>query len=609
VPISKEDEKWILSILLGPLEGVRQRRRYIENEWLQNYAAWRGWPTYQHMVPLQDGAIHYFIPHARRTIERGNSRIKKLLLPRNKFFQTFPRDTYSHENAQSVDAYIDFVYTEKIERNRLISSLIRSLQLYNFSVLNTSVKVTNDEAWPCQTDVDPFSFYVFPDTASTRDDAQLIFQDIVIPYQVYYQFVDRDKPDKSLYEYIPADKLHNPIWPYHLIERLAYAGLSSPSDFIQGVGNYQRKTEQQLRSESQKTIDQLTQQSHKFLQLSKVYFRLGGTWYYTIICYNTESECIIRLDEEENTPLYRWANEKPLPGELYTGSSQMDDIRTLQTIANNALSQVESNRSVVAEPPQARDRNLATRTEQYIYKPRAIWDVEGDPNNIFKTIDVHDTGPEGIRAFQIYLGLMDRGNGGTIAEGQPGRNMPRAGFAVNNLVNLSLTDTEDSATCIEESLLTPGLGDIYHVTLEYIPTSQLLRIPGKAGKLPQILNKLDLRGNYSFKWQSALEFRDTQQIADSLNQLLQILANPQTMQILASQGYQVNFAHLIQTLFIYSVGEEGLDDIITQLPQQQLPQQQLPQGGGVPQGSQIPPQAQQALLALQQGGTQNGPIQ
>jgi hypothetical protein len=575
MPLTRQDNLWLLDILLGPMDGARQRRKFIEYTWLQNYATWQGWSTYSYHTPLPDGAYHYFLPHARRTIERGNSRIKKLLLPRSKFFQTLPRDAQSHEHAEAVDAYIDFVYTEKIEKNRLISSLARSLQLYNFSVLSTSPKIEHDEVWPAQKDVDPFSFYVFPETATTRDEAQLIFEDLIIPYQVYYSLVDRESPSTSLYDYIPVDKLHTPVWPYHLVERLAYRGLNGPSDFSHGVGRsslYRTRTEQDLRQVSNQTLTSLAQQAKAFVQLSKVYFRIQGTWYYCVICYNIQDPCVIRVDEEENTPLYRWANERPVPGELYT-NSQMDDIRELDTLANNALSQVESNRSVVAEPPVARDRNLASRTEQYVYKPRAIWDVEGDPSNIFKTVDVHDTGPEGLRAFQIYLGLMDRGNGGTIAEGQPGRNMPRAGFAVNSLVNLSLTDTEDSAACIEESLLTPGLGDIYHVTLEYIPTSQLLQIPGKAGQIAQAYNKLDLRGNYSFKWVSALEFRDVQQVADSLMKFLEILANPQTMQLLQANGFQIDFAVLIQTLYTYSIGESGLTEIIKRVP---LPVQGVP---------------------------------
>jgi len=624
MPISTEDSRWVLDIILATMEGARQRRRFVEFEWLQNYRAYQGWPSYSYIFPLPDGAIHYFIPHARRTIERGSSRIKKLLLPRNKFFQTIPRDLFSYEahmNAGAVDGLLDFIYSEKIDRNTVIGGLVRSLQLYDFSVLGTSVKVEKDEVWPSQTAKDPFSFYVFPDTAINRDEAQLIFEDIVIPYQVYYSFVDRDNPDTSLYEYIPVDKFKNPVWPYHLVERLAYRGLSSPSDFMQGTGNYTRRTEADLRDISTKVITSLTEQSRKFVQASKVYFRIQSTWYYCVVAYNLEEPCLLRLDEEENTPLYRWTVERPLPGELYV-SSQMDDIRELQSLSNNALSQVESNRSVVAEPPVARDRNQATRTEQYVYKPRAIWDVEGDPNNIFKNIEVKDTGPEGIRAFQIYLGLMDRGNGGTIAEGQPGRNMPRAGFAVNNLVNLSLADTEDSATCIESGLLTPGMSDVYHVCIEYIPTSQILQIPGKAGQAPRAFNKLDLRGSYTFKWQCALEFRDTQQVADSLMKLFEILANPQTIQLLQMQGYSINFQELIQTLYVYSIGEEGLVDIITkaqpvqqgmqpgQMPMQGNPVQNGLQGpSGQQNGTQaaIPPQIQQMLQSLQtQGVPTNG---
>lgn len=594
MPLSSVDSTWILDVLLAPMEGVRQRRKYKENEWLLNYRAWQGWASYNYQIPLQDGAIHYFLPHARRTIERGNSRICKLLMPRSKFFQTLPRDLSSHQNAESIDSLLEFIYAEKIQTKRLISSLARSLQLYNFSILNTSIKIEHDEVWPYQKDVDPFSFYVFPDTASTRDEAILLFEDIVIPYQSYYSMVDRDNKESSLYKYIPASELTNPIWPYHLIERLSYQGLSSPSDFMQGTGNIRRLTERDLEKAKTDTENNLSKQAKAFLQLSKVYFRIQSTWYYCVICHNVQKEpCIIRLDEEENTPLYRWANERPLPGELYS-PSQMDDIRILQTLANNALSQVESNRQTVAEPPMAIDRSQATRTEQYIFKPRAKWEVDGDPNQIFKEITINDTGPEGIRAFQIYLGLMDRGNGGTIAEGQPGRNMPRAGFAVNNLVNLSLTDTQDSAEVIECDLLTPGIGDVYHTILEYIPSSQIIRIPGKAGLAPKAFNKLDLYGNYSFKWQGALEFNDTQQVADNLVKLLEILSNPNTMQLMQSQGYAINFAELIQTLYVYSIGEQGLNSIITQIQQPGLNT-----GIAQPGQSPIPPQVQQALASLQ----------
>ncbi len=194
---------------------------------------------------------------------------------------------------------------------------------------------------------------------------------------------------------------------------------------------------------------------------------------------------------------------------------------------------------------------------------------------------------------------------------------------MNNLVNLSLADTEDSAQCIESGLLTPGMSDVYHVCMEYIPTSQILQIPGKAGQAPRAFNKLDLRGSYTFKWQCALEFRDTQQVADSLMKLFEILANPQTMQLLQLQGYSVNFQELIQTLYVYSIGEEGLVDIITKAPQQGM-QPGIAQPGGMLQqnntqqngvqgnpvqsnGTQIPPQIQQMLQSLQ-GVTGNGQV-
>jgi len=543
------------------MNGVRQRRKFIENEWLLNYRAWQGWPSQNYMLPLPDGAIHYFIPHARRAVERNVARKVKLLMPSTDWFETYSFDDMSHTQAESVHSLMRYIYKMKYKTKHTISSLARSIELYNYAVLSTSVRIEKTLVWPYQKAADTFSFYIFPDTASNREEATLIFEDTIIPYQIYSSYVDRDDPDKSMYRHIPIEDLHAPEWPYHLVERLAYRGLSAPSDFVQGTGTTRSITEEELSAEKRKTGEQLSKQSKAFVSLTKCYFRINTDWYFTVICNNTKSPAIVRLDEEEHTPLYQWCNTRPLPGELYT-NSQMDDIRVLQNLCNTAISQVESNRTQFAEPPIAMDMSQVQRLDHMTYQNRKIWKVDGNPNDIIKSIDTEDTSTNGIRAWQIYLSLMDKGSGGTLAEGQPGRNMPRAGFAMNALMNLNLADIEDSADTQEQELLTPGLQDTYSVLANYVPSSQLFKLPGKAKEAIQTFRMNQLYGEYSFLWVGSIGFQDVQARADKFLRFLEIVSNPVIFQILQQQGKTIDLGEILSFIYSFGMGERGMSKII-----------------------------------------------
>jgi hypothetical protein len=570
---SLEQVKWLLELLLAPMNSTRQRRKFIEAEWLLNYRAWQGWPSQSYTLPLPDGAVHYFIPHARRAVERNVSRITKLQLPQSEWFQVLPNDEESFDTAESVQAVFNFIYSKKIKTKRLVSSLSRCLFLYDFAVISTSLKIENDLVWPYHRDVDPFNFYIFPDTAATLEEALFIFEDRIIPLQVYNSLVNINNSSQSLYKPLKSSDLTAPEWPYHLIERIAYRGLSNPSDFVQGTGNYQKLSGAAIETAKQHTQNSLINQSRAFVSLSKVHFRVGSKWFLCEICNNLRYPEIVRLDEMESIPLYRWSTVRTLPGELYT-NAPMDDIRVLQNLTNTAMSQVEANRSIITEPPMAVDTSMVGRIEPYFFQNRRWWKVPGNPNEIMKQLDVRDTTSEGIRAWQIYLAQINSLAGaGTIAEGQPGRNMPRAGFAVDSLINLALTDLEDTARSMEDELLTPALSDAYYILNKYIPDDQIMKIPGRASQLPKSYRVDDLYGDFTFSWIGALGFQDINTRANKFLQFLQVASNPAVQQSLAQQGLQLDLAQVIKTIYVYGLGERGLSNIIKPIPQEQLKQQ------------------------------------
>src|ERR1043166_8191515 len=205
--------QWVIDMLLPIREGVIQRKQSITNEWLQNYRAWQGWPKQSYMLPLPGNAIHYFIPHARRAIERNVDRETELAMPNRDWHQALPFDGISHERAEAVQNSLKFIFEKKIPTRRNIDKLSRCLQLYNFAIQHTSVQIQGSEVWPYQEAIDPFNFYLFPETSNDERQMFVIFEESIIPYSVYMSFVNRKDEKKSIYKNLRPEDLFTPEWP------------------------------------------------------------------------------------------------------------------------------------------------------------------------------------------------------------------------------------------------------------------------------------------------------------------------------------------------------------------------------------------------------------
>ena len=261
----------------------------------------------------------------------------------------------------------------------------------------------------------------------------------------------------------------------------------------------------------------------------------------------------------------------------------MDDIRVLQILFNNQISQTEEARQMATTGPVIFNQN-AKRTQQYRYANREIWYVDGDVREMFARLNYEDTSPSGLRSAQVTLGLMNSlGGAGTIAEGQPGRNMPRAGFAVNNLINLSLSDTQDVAETEEQELLTPSLHDIHYATMVYVPENQLIRIPGSQDFRAMALQRGDLTGDFTYEWIGSLEFQDREVKAERLMLFLKLML--EGLPFIQQAGYNVNLPQLVQQIYVNGIGERGMGQILQKIPPEMLAQLQAAgQAGQAGQG-------------------------
>lgn len=567
MPRQQEDalKEQLGATLCNNIIGIRNRRRMVEETWLRSRRAWMNQNIADRSYLGAEGSANYNIPSGRRAAERTVVRGVKMLTPNVKWFEVAPMGDMSDDKLSNVDKFMWYVLRKRIKSRSNISQLVRSMLMYGLCHLKTSIMMRNGQVWPSQRVVDPFAFYIFPETASTADEAEMIFEDFLFSYERYKTFAS-----KGMVEDIASSDLVKPDWPYHLTERLAYQGITDPTQDIDTM----------VRS----TSDKLEKTGAAFVSLTELWLSREDKLYQVYIAWNLAKGARIVgfFQSEYDEPLYRSVIHRALPGELYT-NSMMEDITELDALSNDQLNKfqeaVDREQGMIGAAGSARH-------DSWRFKGGAIWlSGQDDPRQAFNFMQPNMTSTNQLRAWQIYLGMINSMAGtGTIAEGQPGRNMPRAGGAVNNLVNLSLADIQDVSELIEQEVLTPSLGDIYKVASTFIPDHQLMRIPGGsamygANTRSNIMKRTDIMGDYEFEWVGSLQFQDDAQRSQRLLIFLNML--PQLEPYLQQQGYTSNMVELVKMIWRYGLGERGLSDVVVPMKQQQGMQ-----GGAMQQGAQ-----------------------
>ena len=521
----------------------------------------------QRFLGSDTGSGTYSIPAGRRAAERSVIRGVKLLTPNVKWFEVAPMSDVSGDKLSNVDKFMWYVLRKRIKSRSNISQLVRSMMLYGLCHMKTSISVVNNQVWPNQRVVDDFAFYIYPETVSDITEAELVFEDFLFTYDKYSTYVA-----KGIVEPLSQSDLTKPDWPYHLVERLAYQGITDPTSNV----------EQAVRD----TQNKLEATATAFVSLTELWLHKDDQLYQVYIAWNVASGAKIVgfFKSEYDQPLYRSVVHRTIPGELYT-SALMEDINELDILQNDQLNKfqeaVDWEQGFVAFGGS----DAGARQDSYKMKGRAKWNMGSEiPREAIQFIQPPVTSTNQLRAWQIYLALINSMAGaGTIAEGQPGRNMPRAGFAMNALLEMGLADIQDIAEMIEQEVLTPSLGDIYKVSSKFIPDDQLMRIPGGvalySGQQSTVLKKENILGDYEFEWVGSLQSQDNAMRAQRSLIFFNLLANPQILQIMQAQGYAPNIVELVKFIWRDSLGERGLNDVVVPLAKLQQQIQSTQQNG------------------------------
>lgn len=542
----------------GVINDVRSRRLQMEDEWLKAHDAWIGVQTYT----FYESEFKHFIPAFRRTIERTISRTMQQLMPHYEFYQIFPgdeTDAQADVAMKSVHRYMDWLLLDFIKIRKVARQLVRTFYLYSRCISKTTVRVIDtpriamgkiigsiQQVWPSTRAVDPFTFYVWPETSTSIEDATLVFEDIIMPYQEYEEAVQL-----GLANAIDQDELRTPMYPFHVAQRLDRIGMTTPEAVRGADGNAKGSTGKQ-----------------HFVQLSEMYFKgAGNRWIMGWLVWNVAKVRFTRLQlSRYPKPPYRMAVARELPSQHYTpGLGQ--DIEALQVLLNDQFNQGEEARAVASGPPVIVDPTKVRRADSFVFGYRRKW--YADPTGV-KIMEIPDTSMGAMRAAAFTLAYMDGAGPQGLAAGAPPRGTPRGSAAVAQLMAAGGADIVDAAQIIEEECLSPTLQDLYDLTVAFVPDQQIVKIPGAEGYAPMLTTMNDLFGHYSFKWFSANRFQDKQNDAQLALQFFQQLAH--VAPDIAGQGFKINWANISRVMFKDILGERRLSDVIQQMTPEEMQQ-------------------------------------
>ena len=144
------------------------------------------------------------------------------------------------------------------------------------------------------------------------------------------------------------------------------------------------------------------------------------------------------------------------------------------------------------------------------------------------------------------------------------RSMPRGNAGVSSMLSMSLSDIRDVARSIEEDILGPMLPDIMGLTVEFIPSKQIIRIPKTKDFAGGPFFKSTFEGDFDMNWVGSLQSQDNQNRVQRTMEFMKNIAPimPQVMAELAQQGKTIDFAAMFKRMWRLGLGEYGADSLI-----------------------------------------------
>lgn len=561
------------------------------------------WGAIRRMGMLQrDGSQAYegqsnaYLPVYQKARETRVSHLARGLFPTDTYIDCDSENPELAEHAPYVKAWMMYQLEKSMKLRANLKPFLRSLTDYGIGIskvwwekppksikgvkmkrLPNIAEMLHDydtSPWACDgarfSPRSPFSWYIWPVTVNSIDEASIVFEDI----QVSKQYVDQ----------------------------MAKAGIWKDPAMINAATNIEN-----LQPEIRTALMEARESS-----MAAVDLRQGDLANWTIL-----TECWLRMPVPRSLYLPNETPGEPVPCKVVMAggvpievrrnpfwhqkppyvmqrmNEQIDSFYTvgmgrtmlsLQGLINDFINQTNDNGIYGLNPIIKYNPNLVVGPLEPL-APGRMFPLTDPAGMVFDRPPVEQLQYGLMLANQLITYANDMSGVPAVLQGSGAKGGAKTATGSQILQSNVKGELQDLIEDIELRVLMPLMDMVHSLGQQYEGKERWLAISG--GEKIQFTRDM-LEGQFGWKWVASSQAVNQQQRAQATGQFLQMAANPAVLQLLLQQQKILNPEPILRKLWEDGLGLRNFDKVVTQMPM--MPGMMPPGGGGgPPPGGAVPP--------------------
>lgn len=295
---------------------------------------------------------------------------------------------------------------------------------------------------------------------------------------------------------------------------------------------------------------------------------------------------VVRNPFWHQTVPYLVHRDDPKPGSWY-GKGKGFKVKGIQYLINDFSNQMNDNGNMGMNPMVI--LNPTTMAGPITpFKPGGIWQTTDVANGIKFDRPPIEQVQYGMQFVQLYAAMLADHSGATPSlQGKGGGGSGKTATGMQLLQKNAVTPLKDTVEDIEEAIMSPLIEAAWNLGQQYREEKFMMEVMGDTGGwMPKSMTRQQLAGDFLLEWMASNQQANAQQRAMQGMQLLQGLTPPM-VQLLASNGYQVNPYPLMERIYKDALGFRDFTKFVFKMQQQPMlgpDGQPMPPGGAPPLG-------------------------
>jgi hypothetical protein len=574
----EDSVEWVKKEVLPLLAHCRDSRQSREAKWLEVDRM----DKFEHDANKKyHGKSDAYLPIANNNFNTIVSALMRGFFPSDEYLDVASRDESSAERAKKVKALIQWML--ELQLKRQMKPFLRQFAKHGNAVMKYMWKTSkNGPGGLVVSARNIYNWYIYPETASSIDEAVMVFEDAVVPRHVLKEF-----------------------------ERTA--GWKNVDTAI--AGGPRKKTEKEAE------VEQVAGSGGDYNGELGEMFKLTEIWTYMklpkdalgadkdpecpyvvkiIVCNDEVLELIPHPYDYEKIPYVDYRSEIE-PGDYY-GQGFGKRVQPFQYLANDFANQTNDNGIYALNPIAIMNPSFMAQAPKPLAPGVTLYMTDIQQGLRFERPPAEQVGM-GMNMLNMYI------NQGQSMGGAPpvlqGGKADRTATGTQILQRNALAPLQDLVEDGEQSFMVPLMIACWRLAQQFLKEDVFAVVAGEAIKV----SPADLELNAEFRWLASNQAMNAQQRAQQGTAMLQAMTPP-VLQQLMQNGYMVDPAPLLRRIYTDGLGFRGFDQFIKKAPMPPpgmpgVPPAGMPPPGGMPPA---PPEGDRVRSALEQvAGAENAP--